>query len=35
MYVNPFWLGFLVGIVFTIATVILLGSLNTGKKNDK
>lgn len=26
MYINPFWLGFLVGIVFTIGLIILLGS---------
>lgn len=26
MYINPFWLGFLVGIVFTIGLIILLSS---------
>lgn len=26
MYINPFWFGFLVGIVFTIGLIILLGS---------
>lgn len=26
MYINPFWLGFLVGMVFTIGLIILLGS---------
>lgn len=32
MYVNPFWLGFLVGFVFTITLVLLIGSTKGGKK---
>ena len=26
MYVNPFWFGFLLGIIFTIGLVIMLGT---------
>lgn len=32
MYVNPFWLGFLVGIVFTIGLAILLAEFPSGRK---
>ena len=32
MYVNPFWLGFLVGIVFTIGLIIVLAGGSSRRK---
>lgn len=32
MYVNPFWLGFLVGVLFTIVFILLIGSTKGGRK---
>ncbi len=26
MYVNPFWFGFLLGMIFTIALILMIGS---------
>ncbi len=31
MYINPFWFGFLVGIVFTIALIIAIGTAGRNK----
>ena len=31
MYVNPFWFGFLVGVVFTIVWIVALGSIRRKK----
>lgn len=33
MYINPFWVGFLVGFISAFGLVIVLGSMSTTKGN--
>ena len=35
MYINPFWLGVLVGVLITLAAIVLLAGINTGKGDDQ